>query len=275
MNPCGAIQLTGKEIKREDDKWVLAQDPDIEVVRVARRSTLSRWKDALSYGIDLAGGTNLVYELDESQAGGEHRQQPDGSHGGGRHEAHQSGRDEGNRRSPRRPDPHRSHSSRRRSGGRRRNQGADDPPGNAGILDRRQRTRPCRHHPRGQGDTGDRRRRGRTRSSQNGGTIAPDTDAQGREIPNTEFDGNPEIAVRQMAGKPKGFKEILILYEPDRDKQITGKLLKRANPTRDSQRRSGRRLPLQPGGGIPVSRADVAEQAAKGRLAPATGGAAQ
>src|SRR5207237_2983617 len=32
---------------------------------------VSRWKDALSYGIDLAGGTNLVYELDESQAGGE------------------------------------------------------------------------------------------------------------------------------------------------------------------------------------------------------------
>src|SRR5262249_28681909 len=67
--------------------------------------------------------------------------------------------------------------------------------------------------------------------------IAPNPDTQGRDIPNREFDNNPEIAVRQMAGKPEGFKEILILYEPDEDKQITGKLLKIARPTNDANGR--------------------------------------
>src|SRR5205814_6022225 len=57
---------------------------------------------------------------------------------------------------------------------------------------------------------------------------------QGRLVPNTEFSESPDIAVRQIAGKPEGFKEILILYEPDDSKRITGKLLKRANPTHDA-----------------------------------------
>ena len=64
--------------------------------------------------------------------------------------------------------------------------------------------------------------------------VAPEKDAKGREVPNNHFDGNPEIAVRQMAGKPKGYEEILIIYEPDESKQITGKLLKRANRQTDS-----------------------------------------
>src|SRR5579863_10143839 len=68
--PVRAIELAGKDIKREGDKWVLARDPDIEITRVTTVD-FSRWKDALSLGIDLAGGTNLVYELDESQRGSE------------------------------------------------------------------------------------------------------------------------------------------------------------------------------------------------------------
>lgn len=63
-------KLTGKDFKREGGKWVLVKAPEIEIVK---RTTfdLARAQDAISYGIDLAGGTNLVYELDESQAGEE------------------------------------------------------------------------------------------------------------------------------------------------------------------------------------------------------------
>src|SRR5262249_11364193 len=58
------LDLSDSQIKRLGDKFVLAQDEKIEVVK---RTTfdISRWKDALSYGIDLAGGTNLIYELEE------------------------------------------------------------------------------------------------------------------------------------------------------------------------------------------------------------------
>src|SRR5262245_60730140 len=65
------VELTDDQIERtEDGKWVLKQDDQIEVVKKTT-FVFSRWKDALSYGIDLAGGTNLIYELDESQAPGE------------------------------------------------------------------------------------------------------------------------------------------------------------------------------------------------------------
>src|SRR5579872_7600389 len=47
--------LTANEVKSLGDKWVLAKDSEIEIVR---RTTfdLSRAKDAISYGIDLNGG---------------------------------------------------------------------------------------------------------------------------------------------------------------------------------------------------------------------------
>jgi SecD/SecF fusion protein len=64
--------------------------------------------------------------------------------------------------------------------------------------------------------------------------IASERDARGREVPNKDFDANPEIATRHMAGRPEGYNEVLILFESDPEKQITGKLLKRANPTHDA-----------------------------------------
>jgi SecD/SecF fusion protein len=227
------ISLTGKDIKREGDKWVLAQNPDIEVVR---RTTfdLSRWKDALSYGIDLAGGTNLVYELDESQRGSEtidnnlmermvgavtKRINPAGTKeivvrrvGKMRIEVILPGADpavvEETKELMTRLGTlefsivanERDHPEIIRA--------AKATPGTDVVMSGKivAKWRP----------------------------VAPIRDARGREVPNPQFDGNPEIAVRQWAGKPKGFEEILILYEPDESKQVTGKLLRRANPQRDS-----------------------------------------
>jgi hypothetical protein len=64
--------------------------------------------------------------------------------------------------------------------------------------------------------------------------IAPEKDAEGRDVPNQDFDRFPDIAVRQMAGKPDGFHEVLVLHEPDDARRITGQLLDRANPTHDA-----------------------------------------
>jgi preprotein translocase subunit SecD len=64
--------------------------------------------------------------------------------------------------------------------------------------------------------------------------VVPEKDDDGRDVPNQDFDRNPDIAVRQMAGKPEGFQEVLVLYEADDARRITGQLLDRANPTHDS-----------------------------------------
>lgn len=67
--------------------------------------------------------------------------------------------------------------------------------------------------------------------------IAPEQDEAGNKSPNREFDGDPEIAVRQIVGKDEGYKELLVRIEPNDEKRITGRLLKRANPTNDQQGR--------------------------------------
>ena len=230
-----AIPLTGKEIKREGDKWVLAQDPEVDVIR-RKTFDIRRWKDALSYGIDLAGGTNLVYELDASQAG------PEG--------IDNNLMDRMVGAVTKRINPAGTKEIVVRRVGKMRIEvilpGADpavveetkelmtrlgtlefsivvNKSDHAGII-RTAKTTP-----------------GTDVVDESSGKIvakwrplAPEKDAKGRESPNTRFDGNPEIAVRQMVGKAKGYEEILILYEPDESKQITGKLLKRANSQRDS-----------------------------------------
>ncbi len=231
--PVRAIQLTGKEIKREGDKWVLSQDSSIEVVR---RTTfdLSRWKDALSYGIDLAGGTNLVYELDASQAG--------------------SGEIDNNLMDrmvgavTKRINPAGTKEIVVRRVGKMRIEvilpGADP----AVVEETKElMTRLGTLEFSIVVNESDNPEIIRAAKSTTGTDVvmsgkivakwrpvAPDKDSRGRETPSTQFDGNPEIAVRQMAGKPKGYEEVLIRYEPDERKQITGKLLKRANSTRDS-----------------------------------------
>jgi len=53
-------------------------------------------------------------------------------------------------------------------------------------------------------------------------------------IPSTDFSlSDPDIAVRQIRGEPDGFLEVLCKFEPDERKRITGKCLVRSAPTMD------------------------------------------
>jgi len=231
--PVQAIPLAPELIKEEDHKWVLAKEPDIDVVKKTTFD-LARWQQALSYGIDLAGGTNLIYELDESQRGEEsidsnlmdrmvgavtRRINPAGTKeivvrriGQMRIEVILPG-----------ADPAVVEETKKRM----TELGSLEFSIVANRTDHENIIRAARATP-------------GTDVIVNGQIaakwrpIAPTTDAKGNEVPNHEFDNNPEIAVRQAPGKPPGFNEILILYEADETKQVTGKLLKRANPTYDS-----------------------------------------
>ncbi len=226
-------------IKEEGGKAFLAQEKDDKDIEVVKKTTfdLSRWQSALSYGIDLAGGTNLIYELDESQAGSE-----------------PIDTDLMNRMVgavTKRINPAGTKEIVVRRVGRIRIEvilpGADP----AVVEETKElMTRlgtlefsiVCNER-----DHGDFIRAARATKATDvvvgdrivakWRAIAPTKEADGREVPNRQFDGNPEFAVRQMANKPDGFEEILILYESDEKKQITGKLLKRANPTHDANGR--------------------------------------
>ena len=64
--------------------------------------------------------------------------------------------------------------------------------------------------------------------------IAPKINADGKEEPGQfGFDPRDEIAVRPVEGKPEGYLEVLVINEPNENRRITGKLLKRAYPTTD------------------------------------------
>lgn len=67
--------------------------------------------------------------------------------------------------------------------------------------------------------------------------IAPKTskDASGKtvETPNNEFGMANEIAVRQIKGKPDGFLEVLVIIDPDPNKRVTGQYLTNAAPEMD------------------------------------------
>ena len=224
------IQLTNKEIKRDGGKWVLAQDPDIEIVR-KKTFDIGRWKDALSYGIDLAGGTNLVYELDTSE----------------KQEIDNNLMDRMVGAVTKRINPAGTKEIVVRRVGKMRIEvilpGADpavveetkELMTRLGTLefsivvnerDNPEIIRAARATP-GTDVYVDGKLVAKWRE------VAPDKDDKGREVPSNQFKGRTEIAVRQMPGKPKGYDEILIRYEEDKDKQITGKLLKRANATHD------------------------------------------
>ncbi len=233
------IDLASDQIKRDGDKWVLVQDQKLaqdEKIEVVRKTTfdLSRWQSALSYGIDLAGGTNLIYELDESQAGGE--------------TIDNALMDRMVGAVTRRINPAGTKEIVVRRVGRIRIEvilpGADP----AVVEETKElMTRlgtlefSIVANNRDHKDIIERAKSSPTSDVVVGGRvvakwreIAPNVDANGKESPNTEFNEHPDIAVRQMAGKRPGFKEVLILYESDPAKQITGKLLKRANPTTDA-----------------------------------------
>ncbi|HEY3964999.1 MAG TPA: protein translocase subunit SecD [Planctomycetaceae bacterium] len=222
--------LTSKDFKRDGNKWVLTKDPKIEIVK---RTTfdLSRAKDAIAYGIDLAGGTNLVYELDVSNKGDEkidtalmermvaavtRRINPAGTKeivvrrvGQIRIEVILPGADPAVVEETKKlmtelgtlefsivanETDHKAIIA-----------AAKRTPGTDVYVDGKivAKWRPVQQKP----------------------------DERGNMVPNREFSGNPEIAVRQKGGKTE---EVLVLYESDENKQVTGKLLKRAYPTRDS-----------------------------------------
>lgn len=259
------VLLRSDDVKRDGDHWLLVQakepsdededeglskkkkkakqeaeeKPAEKPIVVVNKTTfdISRWQQALSYGIDLAGGTNLIYELDESQAGSEPVDNQLMSRMVGA--------------VTRRINPAGTKEIVVRQVGRLRIEvilpGADpavveetkELMTRLGTLEfsivanRRDHANIIEAAERAKGTdvvvSGAVRAKWRP--------VAPKQDAQGRDIPSREFDGDPEIAVRQMANRPAGFKEILILYEPDENKQITGKLLKISRPTRDAQGR--------------------------------------
>ncbi|MFN0050903.1 MAG: protein translocase subunit SecD [Planctomycetales bacterium] len=229
------VELAPDDIERVDGRWVLSRDHDVDVLNETTFD-LSRWNNAISYGIDLIGGTNLVYEIDEAKAKDDQividSDLMDRLVGAVSRRVNPSGTKE---------------IVVRRLGGTRIEiilPGADQAiveqtklditqlgslefsivanrQDHAVLIQRAEKTR-------GVDVLGDGEKvRAKWRP------VAPNKDEQGREIPNTDFDGDPQIALRQRAGKAPGFKEVLILNEPDSSKQITGKLLKRANPTHD------------------------------------------
>jgi SecD/SecF fusion protein len=227
------IDLSDSQIKRGKEHWVLTQDSRIEVVKKTTFD-ISRWKDALSYGIDLAGGTNLIYELDEAEAG--------------ETQINNALMDQMVGAVTKRINPAGTKEIVVRRVGRIRIEvilpGADPAVVEetkelmtklgtlefsivANDTDHKEIMRIGRETPGTDVYVG-----GRIVAKWR--EIAPKIDANGKAVPSNSLEGIPDIALRQMAGKPPGFKEVLILYESDPERQITGKLLRRANPTYDS-----------------------------------------
>lgn len=244
-----AIPLSEKDVEKVDGKWVLTQDEKIEVVNKTTFD-ISRWKDALSYGIDLAGGTNLIYELDETQAGNEKidSQLMDRMVGAVTKRINPAGTKE----------------IVVRRVGRIRIEvilpGADpavveetkELMTRLGTLEFSIVASEHRHR-----EIIRIAKESKLKDVVVGSqivakwrAIAPEKDADGKDIPNKEFSEGSDVAIRQRVGKPAGFKEILIVNEPNEKKQITGRLLKRANPTRDSNGNPAVGFHFSPEGGF-------------------------
>ena len=74
--------------------------------------------------------------------------------------------------------------------------------------------------------------------------VAPLTvtkaDGTTSEVPNRELDaealpGNAEIVLRQIKGQPEGFQEVLCVFERDPKRRVTGEYLQRATPSMDDR----------------------------------------
>lgn len=224
-----AVPLAPRDIKYLDGQYVLDRD---EKIVVEKRTTVdfSRWINALNWGIDLAGGTNLIYETVKADVNEEVMNNMVAA-------------------VSRRINPAGTKEVTIRRVGRNRIEvivpGANpefvEETKNLitklgslefSIVANRQ-------------DHGDLLRAAQgnpSRTVKAGGfqgrwvAIAPIRDEKGRENPNPEFDNDPETLVRQIQGKLPGFNEILVLAEPNEEKRITGKLLKRANATTNEGR---------------------------------------
>jgi SecD/SecF fusion protein len=236
--PLQGLDLRGADIDYVDGRWVLEKDNAIEVEKQITFD-LSRWQDALSFGIDLDGGTNLVYEVDTEKAKAESvsldndlmqrlvgavgkRVNPAGTKeivvrrlGQSRIEIILPGADQ---------------SVVEETKAQITQLGSLEFSIVANNRDHADLIKRALANPAADVRVGD-------VVQAKWRPIAPHKDAEGRDIPNEEFDSDGEIAVRQRVGKRPGFKEILILHEPDDKKQITGKRLRRANSTTDNNGR--------------------------------------
>ena len=70
--------------------------------------------------------------------------------------------------------------------------------------------------------------------------VKPIKQADGTEVPNPHFSAADEIAVRDVSDRERaklGFKEALVIMEPDPNKRITGRFLRRVSPTSDESGR--------------------------------------
>lgn len=210
--------------------FLLGLSPFINSVAVEGKS----WLDALRFGIDLAGGTNLIYQV-ERLPDSNNPAAMDNLVGAVRRRIDPSGTKElairqvGSDRieviipkaSPEEIANTKAKMTRIGSlefallANRR-----DDPElvSNAGKYER------------------DQRRNGKVIAGWR--PVAPIMvqDASGKSIPtpNTDFSVNdPEIAVRQIKGAPEGFNEVFCKFESDEAKRVTGKYLVRSAPTMD------------------------------------------
>jgi SecD/SecF fusion protein len=244
--PVKRVDLTLDDMEYKDGKWLFL-DPSLATdkkkketktepaapVEVANKLSFdpSRWRNALSFGIDLAGGTNLIYEVADRDGGGEEVKVDNGL------------MDRMVGAVMKRVNPNGTKEIVIRRVGEKRIEiilpGADQAvveqikqeitelgslefailanQRDHGELIRQALANPAKKVQFGQIDA-------------QWVPVAPSTDPRGRQIPNTEFDGDPEIAVRQITGLPRGFNEILVVFEPE-DRRVTGHFLQRAEVT--------------------------------------------
>jgi SecD/SecF fusion protein len=245
--PVKRVDLTLDDMESKGGKWLFV-DPASAAktnqtkgdeksaaspVEVVNRVSFdpSRWRQALSFGIDLAGGTNLIYEVADRDGGGDEVTVDNGL------------MDRMVGAVMKRVNPNGTKEIVIRRVGEKRIEiilpGADQAvveqikqeitelgslefailanQRDHGELIRQALGNPAKKVPFGQLEA-------------QWVPIAPATDARGRQIPNTEFDGDPEIAVRQIVGLPRGFNEILVVYEPE-ERRVTGHFLQRAEVT--------------------------------------------
>ena len=222
-----------------------------ELVEAVNRFSFEPWraKQALNFGIDLAGGTNLIYEVDNTDASGEplelegdlmdrmvgavqKRVNPDGTKeivvrrvGEKRIEIILPGADQGaveqiKQQITELGSLEFSILANRRDHATLINQAEGNPAKKIQIGETQAQWMP----------------------------VAAARDTAGRPIPNTEFDRMGDIAVRQIAGRPAGFKEVLVVYEAP-EKRVTGQYLRRAYVTRSEQGRPSVGFQLKSEGG--------------------------
>ena len=231
--PVVAQELPPAQVANVDGRSVLARDRKI-VLDKQLTVKLSRWQDALTFGIDLAGGTNLVYQLVEKDDEPITDELMDRMVGAVSKRINPAGTKE---------------VTVRRVGRDRieviipgANQAAVEETKKlisrlgslefgivANRIDHKNEVQRALASPR-------KDVRVNNRVVARWVPIRPNV-VDGQLVPNRDFDGDESIAVRQIKGLAPGFNELLIINEPDPDRKITGKLLTRANPTNDESGR--------------------------------------